>query len=66
MFDYIKTTDSGDLLQCTSEPLFVNTLATCGPDPLFDDSHDVYVDKGHRFDYTTPSQRNRSHKYNNQ
>ena len=65
MFDYLRTTDSGDLLQCISESLFVNTLATCGPDPLFDEDPDVYIDKGPRFEYTTRSPRNNSHKQNN-
>jgi len=65
MFDFLTTTDSGDLRQSISESLIVNTLATCGPDAFFDDSHDVYIDKGSRFDYTTPSQRNKSPKYNN-
>jgi hypothetical protein len=65
MFDTLKTTDSGDLLQCISESLIVNTLATCGPDSFFDDDYDVYVDKGPRFEYTTRSPRNKSHKQNN-
>jgi hypothetical protein len=60
MFDFLKTTDSGDLLQGISESLIVNTLATCGPDSFFDDDYEVYVDKVSRFEYTTSSLRNKT------
>lgn len=53
MFDTLKTTDSGDLLQCISEPHAVDLLSTCGPDHLYLDRSNIFVDRDSTFEYTT-------------
>ena len=66
MFDSIRTTLSGDLLQCTSEEHSVNTLNNCGPDHLFDEhAFEVFVDRTDQFGYTTLSLRKSRNRKNN-
>jgi hypothetical protein len=48
MFDSLTTTESGDLRQCISEAHATN----CGPERLFRDHNDIYVDRNARFNYT--------------